>query len=194
MLPLLVVLLTTSSIPEHFSLLNPTAQPPPPSVRLLLVQGSSSEGAHAERILQLTREVEELNTRIRGINVNPPLISLIMASTGYILSPLLLIGVPLIYLGGLTALAPPAIGQFIIAGGVVLTVLGTGGVALLIAGIVTGLSASEAARAERTELIRQRGQLEKELRDLKRARPESSLQPWREGRTEGFIPLATLSF
>jgi hypothetical protein len=43
-------------------------------------------------------------------------------------------------------------------------------------------------------MLRQRSRLEDELRELKRARQESSLQPWRDGRAEGFIPVAALSF
>lgn len=191
MLPLLVVLLTTASVPEHLSLSAPTARAPQGSARLLLAQGSSGESANAERMRELTREVEDLNLRLRAINVNPPLGSVVMAYAGYILAPMLLIGLPVL-LVGLAAVTPYT--GALIGVGAGLTVVGTGGVVLLVSGIVSSISATEAARAEREELIRQRGQLEDELRELKRARQESSLQPWRDGRAEAFLPVAALSF
>ncbi|HYO71572.1 MAG TPA: hypothetical protein VEU33_36385 [Archangium sp.] len=190
MVSLIAVLLAVSPLPGEVSLLEPSPVQVRPSARLLVAQQAPSESREA-RIRELTREVEELNARLRQTSSNWPVGAIAMSYAGYVLSPLLLVGVPvLIY--GLAAGTQSAL--TIAAVGAALTVLGGGGVALLIVGIVTGMEASERSKAERNELILKRGQLEDELRELKRSRPESSVQPWRDGRAESFLPVAALSF
>lgn len=202
MVSLVAVLLAVSPLSGQVSLLEEAPREARPSARLLVArqdapaQGSprleapASEDREA-RIRALTREVEELNARLRQTSSNWPIGAIVMSYAGYVLSPLLLVGVPVLVIG-LAAGTQSAL--TIAAVGAALTVLGGGGVALLIVGIVTGLEASERSKAERNELILERGQLEDELRELKRSRPESSVQAWRDGRAESFIPVAALSF
>jgi hypothetical protein len=202
MVSLIAVLLAVSSLPGQVSLLEPAPLAARPSARLLVAQHTPSpegrSGLEAPvpedrdaRIRALTREVEELNARLRQTSSNWPIGSIAMTYAGYVLSPLLLVGVPVLIYG---LVAGTQYALTVAAVGAVLTVLGGGGVALLIVGIVTGLEASERSKAERNELILKRGQLEDELRELKRSKPESSVQPWRDGRAESFVPVAALSF
>lgn len=202
MVSLITVLLALSPLPGQVSLLAPDAMETRPSARLLVARQEPSSGASARweapaaedreaRIRALTREVEDLNARLRQTSSNWPVGALVMSYAGYVLSPLLLVGVPVLVIG-LAAGTQSAL--TIAAVGAALTVLGGGGVALLIVGLVTGMEASERSKAERNALILERGQLEDELRELKRSRPESSVQPWRDGRAESFIPVAALSF
>ncbi|QRK12725.1 hypothetical protein JQX13_23445 [Archangium violaceum] len=201
MVSLVAVLLAVSPLPGQPSLLAPVQTELRASTRLLVAQGApAGEGSRLEapapddreaRIRQLTREVEDINARLRRTDANWPIGSLVMAYSGYVLAPLLLVGIPMIIIG-LTSTVSYA--TTLVAVGAVFSVLGGGGVALLIAGIVTGLETSSRVKAEREELIRQRGALEDELRELKRTRPESSVQAWRDGRGESFIPVASLVF
>jgi hypothetical protein len=202
MMSLVAVLLAVSPVPGQVSLLEPARMDAPVSARLLVAQQdpSAQERPRLEapapqdreaRIRELTREVDDLNARLRKTSSNWPIGSLAMTYAGYVLSPLLLVGVPLLIFG-LASSTQYALTLAAVGAG--LSVLGGGGVVLLIVGIVSGMEASERSKAEREELIRQRGQLEDELRELKRSRPESSVQPWRDGRAESFIPVAALSF
>jgi hypothetical protein len=201
MMSLLAVLLAVSPLSAPSSPLATGRTELRPSMRLLVardapVEGSSRLAAPAPddreaRIRELTREVEAINARLRQTDANWPIGSIIMAYSGYVLAPLLLVGVPLLVVG-LTSVAEYA--ATLTAVGAVLSVLGGGGVALLVAGIVTGLEGSRRSRDERQELLRQRSALEDELRELKRARPESSVQAWRDGRSEGFLPVVALAF
>lgn len=202
MVSLIAVLLAVSPLPGQVSLLAPDSTEARPSARLLVAQQDASSGGGSRleapaspdreaRIRELTREVEELNARLRQTSSNWPIGAIVMSYAGYVLSPLLLVGVPVLVIGLVSGTQSALT---IAAVGAALTVLGGGGVALLIVGIVSGLEASERSKAERNELILKRGQLEDELRELKRSRPESSVQPWRDGRAESFIPVAALSF
>jgi hypothetical protein len=192
MVSLVAVLLAVAPLPGQASLLEPTRMESRPSARLLVAQQEAPAPRDPEtRIRELTREVEDLNARLRQTSSNWPIGALVMSYAGYVLSPMLLVGVPLLIVG-LAAGTQSAL--TLAAVGAALTVLGGGGVALLIVGIVSGLEASERAKVEREELIRRRGQLEDELRELKRSRPEASVQAWRDGRAESFIPLAALTF
>ncbi|AKJ00521.1 hypothetical protein ATI61_10473 [Archangium gephyra] len=192
MVSLIAVLLAVAPLPGQVSLLEPAPLETRPSARLLVAQQAPSESREV-RIRELTREVEELNARLRTTSSNWPVGAIAMTYAGYVLSPLLLVGVPmLIY--GLVVGTQYAYALTITAVGAALTVLGGGGVALLIVGIVSGLEASERSKAERNELILKRSRLEDELRELKRSGPAASVQPWRDGRAESFIPVAALSF
>ncbi|QRN95940.1 hypothetical protein JRI60_44040 [Archangium violaceum] len=201
MTSLLLVLLAASPVPGQASLLAPAE--PRPSARLLVagdsleeaVQPSRFEAPAAEgreeRIRELSREIEDINARLRRTDTNWPIGSLVMAYAGYVLGPMLLIGLPLIIYGLAVSTQYAAT---LVGIGAALTVLGGGGVALLIIGIVSGINASEAARVERDDLVRRRGQLEDELRELKQARPWSSMQSWRDEGVQSFLPVASLSF
>lgn len=120
------------------------------------------------RIAQLRREVAHLNVRIRGIDTHYPLSALLMLYGGYTLAPLALVGIPLTLYGALAAPAG-AVGLWL-ATGVAGIVLGGIGVALLVAGIITGSEAVRAARAERDSLVQQRIQREAALRELEQRR------------------------
>ncbi|OJT21793.1 hypothetical protein BO221_23745 [Archangium sp. Cb G35] len=189
MVSLIAVLLAVSPLSGQVSLLEPAPPEVRPSARLLVAQAPSE--SREARIRELTREVEEINARLRQTSSNWPVGAIAMSIAGYVLSPLLLVGVPVIIVG-LASSAQYALTVTTV--GAVLTALGVGGVALLIMGLVTGLQASELARVERNELILQRGRLEDELRELKRSGSESSVRSWRDGRGESFIPVASLSF
>ncbi|WP_257455103.1 hypothetical protein [Archangium lipolyticum] len=203
MTSLLLVLLAVSPMPGQASLLAPARAEPGPSARLLVARDTREEAvllsrleapateSHEERIRALSREIDDINTRLRRTSTNWPIGSLVMSYAGYVLAPMLLVGLPLIVYGLAVSTQYAAT---LVGIGAALTVLGGGGVALLIVGIVSGINASEAARAERDDLLRRRGQLEDELRELKQARPESSVQAWRDGRAESFMRVASLSF
>jgi hypothetical protein len=202
MVSLVAILLAVSPLPGQVSLLEPAPLAARPSARLLVAQQDPPSQGRARlevpasedreaRIRELTREVDALNARLRQTSSNWPIGSIVMSYAGYVLSPLLLVGVPVLIFG-LASSTQYALTVAAVGAG--LTVLGAGGVALLIVGIVTGLEASERTKAERNELLRERGRLEDELRELKRSRPESSVQAWRDGRAESFIPVAALSF
>jgi hypothetical protein len=192
MVSLIAVLLAVSPLTGQVSLLEPDLSEARPSARLLVAQQAPSESPEA-RIRELNREVEEINARLRMTSSNWPVGAIAMTYAGYVLSPLLLVGVPvLIY--GLAVGTQYAYALTITAVGAALTVLGGGGVALLIMGIVSGLEASERSKAERNELILKRSRLEDELRELKHSSPAASVQPWRDGRAESFVPVAALSF
>ncbi len=115
---------------------------------------------------QLQRDIDSINERLRGLKTDWPTASVVMAYIGWSASPVALVGLLLLAVGGLAGF--PALTLV----GVVLLVIGLAAVALGIAGIVTGIAGQNAAKAERDELIQERVRLENELKAL-RARPGS---------------------
>ncbi|MDY7226937.1 hypothetical protein [Hyalangium rubrum] len=206
MLSLVVVLLTAT--PGQASLLSPVgAESRPSSVRLLAqaTPPAGSEGRSAPgsvtsppplvnapdaRIRELTSQVEELNSRIRALDTDWPVGAVVMTYSGYVLSPLLVVGLPLLIIG---AASTAEIAGTLTAIGAATTIVGGVGVVLLIAGIVTGINASSGARAERQELLRERTRLEDELRELKR-RGDASVHRWNMERPAVALTVASLSF
>ncbi|NVJ19381.1 hypothetical protein, partial [Myxococcus sp. AM010] len=104
-------LLATASTSTSHSLLTPMAERPV-SARLLAqapaeetpdVSGTPTPPPLPEdldaRARELTQQIAMLQSEIRAIDTNWPAGSLVMAYSGYVLSPLLLLGIPLIIVG-----------------------------------------------------------------------------------------------
>jgi hypothetical protein len=136
------------------------AQAPPP----LPVRPSDS-APMGVREGQIQSEIDAINTQLRGLKTDWPTASVVMAYLGWSLSPVALVGLLVLALGGATGIAT------ITLVGIVLLVIGLGGVALGIAGVVTGIAGQNAAKAERDELLQRRGELERELKGLKQNSP-----------------------
>ncbi|MBZ4415226.1 hypothetical protein [Myxococcus sp. RHSTA-1-4] len=168
------------------------------SARLLVAQAPPEAPASRvdpeldARIHELTRQVALLQSEIRGIDVNFPVGSLLMAYFGYVLSPLLLVGIPLIIVG----LGEEDDGDqaTMIGVGAGLSLAGVAGVGLLVAGFINGTQASNDNRARREELIRERIRLEDELRDLKARRDARTTLQARRWQPRPTIPLLALRF
>lgn len=128
--------------------------PPPLPVRQEDLQPVGS------RQLQLQREIDAINDDLRGLKTDWPTASVVLAYLGFSVSPIALIGLLFVALGSVTI---PAL----TIAGVVMLVVGLGGLALGIVGVVTGIAASTAATNTRNDLLRQRGELERELKSLK---------------------------
>ncbi|MER2564216.1 MAG: hypothetical protein ABTQ32_26030 [Myxococcaceae bacterium] len=128
--------------------------PPPLPVRQQDLQPVGS------RQLELQREIDAINDDLRGLKTDWPTVSVVLAYLGFSVSPIALVGLLFMALGSVTI---PAI----TIAGVVMLVIGLGGLALGIAGVVTGISASTAATNTRNDLLKQRGELERELKLLK---------------------------
>jgi hypothetical protein len=203
MLPLIAVLLAATPTAPRPSLL----QPEPGrylSARLLVAQAHqetptppplpvSEEVDLDARIQVLTRQVGLLNDEIRGISTDWPTSSLVMAICGYVLSPMLLLGVPLMVLSALASTEGDDTGQTesLLAAGLGLTVAGLAGVGLVVGGVVTGVRASSVQRARRSELVSERIRLETELRDLKARRDMPRTRRWEPRPT---VPLLAVRF
>jgi hypothetical protein len=218
MLSLVAVLLAVTPAPSGVSLLSP-APARPVSARLLLAQAvpeltpppaspdapvSPREQAPEAppglsedldtRIHDLTLQVTALNDEIRGIDVNWPIGWLVMAYFGYVLGPLLLVGIPLLVFSGLAEDVETH--DTVVALGVGLTGVGVAGVGLLVAGLVTGSRTANVNRQRRDDLVRERIRLEDELRGLKRE-PGSVRAPRQVRRGDigrGTVPLVAFSF
>lgn len=193
MLSLVVVLLTAT--PGQASLLSPAEAPLRSSARLLAQASPETPppplvSAPDTRIRELTARVDELNERIRTLNTDWPLSSVVMTYTGYVFAPFLLVGLPLAIIG-LASTAEFA--STLATIGLVTTAVGGVGAVLLIAGIVTGINASQGPRAERQQLIRERTRLEDELRALKR-RQEAGLQHGEPNAPARSVTVASVAF
>lgn len=143
--------LTASSHRSAFLL---AQSPPPLPVRQQDLQPVGS------RQLELQREIDAINDDLRGLKTDWPTVSVVLAYLGFSVSPIALVGLLFVALGSVTF---PAI----TIAGVVMLVVGLGGLALGIVGVVTGISASTAATNTRNDLLKQRGELERELKLLK---------------------------
>jgi hypothetical protein len=144
------------------------------------------------RINELSQQVALLQSEIRSINVNFPTGSLVMTYFGYVLSPLLLLGLPLVIYGFGAADAGDRAGFLNVGGG--LTVAGLVGVGLFVAGLINGSRESNANRARREELVRERIRLEDDLRDLKARRDARSALQARRWQPRPTLPVVALSF
>ncbi len=158
----LVLTLTLGSIAE-----------PPPSMRLLPETFELAQADALEREQELERKIANLNAQIRAINTDWPPGAVVLSVVGYILSPFLLIGLPLMLVASVAG--PGA--NVLLAIGIGTTVLGAVGLGCLIAGIVSGLNSQADARAERERLMQERQALEAELNALRRSRNESVRAP-----------------
>ena len=139
---------------SHRSAVLLVQSPPPLPVRPEDLQPVGS------RQLQLQRDIDAINDDLRGLKTDWPTVSVVLAYLGFGASPVALLGLLFVAVGSVTI--PP-----ITILGVVMIVIGLGGLALGIVGVVTGISASTAATNTRNDLLKQRGELERELKLLK---------------------------
>ncbi|WP_426757143.1 hypothetical protein [Myxococcus sp. Y35] len=144
------------------------------------------------RVRELTRQISRLQSEIRTVDTNWPTGSLIMAYSGYVLSPLLLLGVPLIILGLNTSNDDDK--GVLVALGAGLTVGGAAGVGLLIAGVATGSKRAAVNRAYRESLVNQRIELEDELREVKARRDARGALRTRTWTPRPSLPLVAFAF
>lgn len=198
-------LLATASTSTSHSLLTPVPERPM-SARLLVAQAPSEEAPDVSgaptppplpddldaRARELTQQIAMLQSEIRSVDTNWPAGSLVMAYSGYVLSPLLLLGIPLIIVGMSTSNNDDA--GTLLALGVGMTVGGVAGVGLLIAGVVTGSTQAGINRAHREGLVRERIRLEDELRDVKARRDARGAMQTRTWAPRPGIPLVAFTF
>jgi|GEM_PF-2116317 hypothetical protein len=164
----------------------------PPAVPSVPPDAPRMDADLEARIQELTSQVGLLQSEIRSIDVNFPTGSLVMAYFGYVLSPLLLIGVPLLIIG--LDESDDDDRAILVGVGTGLTVTGAVGVGLLVGGLVTGSRKSSANRTRREELIRERIRMEDELRDLKTRRDARSSLQARRWRPHPTLPLVSVRF
>ncbi|MFP2934292.1 hypothetical protein ACLESO_56075 [Pyxidicoccus sp. 3LG] len=164
----------------------PDAPVPPPSA------GVPMDAELDARIRELTTQVALLQSEIRAIDTNWPIGSVVMAYAGYILAPLLLVGVPLIIIG--LGESDEDDRATLVGLGAGASVGGAVGVGLLIAGLVSGSREANVNRVRREELIRERIRLEDELRDLKSRRDARSTLSARRWEPRASFPLVALRF
>ncbi|QDE88378.1 hypothetical protein BHS06_05045 [Myxococcus xanthus] len=197
-------LLATASTSTSHALLTPVSERPV-SARLLVAQapaeeapdvsGTSTPPPLAEdldaRARELTQQIAMLQSEIRSVDTNWPAGSLVMAYSGYVLSPLLLLGIPLIIVGMSSSNDDAGT---LLALGVGTTLGGVAGVGLLIAGVVTGSKQAGINRAHRESLVRERIRLEDELRDVKARRDARGAMQTRQWTPRAGIPLVAFAF
>ncbi|AEI62599.1 hypothetical protein [Corallococcus macrosporus] len=198
-------LLATAASPTSHSLL--TRSPDRPvSVRLLLAQAPAEVSPDASgaptppplaedldaRARELTQQIAMLQSEIRTVDTNWPAGSLVMAYSGYVLSPLLLLGIPLIIVGMGSSDDDDA--GSLLGLGVGMTVGGVAGVGLLIAGIITGSKEANLNRSRREEMVRERIRLEDELRDVKARRDARGALQTRTWTPRPSLPLVAFAF
>lgn len=120
----------------------------------------------------LQRRIDDLNLEIRALNTDWPLPALLASYAGYVLAPVVLVGGAFLAVG----IASGIPGLLLV--GVVGIVVGAVGVVLLVTGIIWGMNASSAAKAKRNELVRERTDLERELKALEQ---NGNQTVWRSG-------------
>ncbi|WP_141256846.1 MULTISPECIES: hypothetical protein [unclassified Myxococcus] len=198
-------LLATASTSTSHSLLTSVSERPV-SARLLVAQAPAEEAPDVSgtstppplpvdldaRARELTQQIAMLQSEIRSVDTNWPAGSLVMAYSGYVLSPLLLLGIPLIIVG-MSASNDDDAGT-LLALGVGTTLGGVAGVGLLIAGVVTGSKQAGINRAHRESLVRERIRLEDELRDVKARRDARGAMQTRQWTPRAGIPLVAFAF
>ncbi|AKQ69005.1 hypothetical protein A176_005917 [Myxococcus hansupus] len=207
MLSLIAVALlaTTPSLASH-SLLTPS-EGRAVSARLLVAQAPETEAPEVDvpsdapalrqedldaRARELTLRISKLQSEIRTIDTNWPTGSMVMAYSGYVLAPLLLLGIPLIIYGVSTSNEDNR--GALVALGTGLSVGGAAGVGLLVAGIITGSRGAAVNRAHREQLVNERIQLEDELRDVKARRDARGALQTRTWTPRPSVPLVAFAF
>ncbi len=144
------------------------------------------------RARELTLRISKLQSEIRTIDTNWPTGSLVMAYSGYVLAPLLLLGIPLIIYGVSTSNDDNR--GALVALGTGLSVGGAAGVGLLIAGITHGSRRAAVNRAHREQLVNERIELEDELRDVKARRDARGALQTRTWTPRPSLPLVAFAF
>ncbi|RKH17154.1 hypothetical protein D7X74_13325 [Corallococcus sp. CA047B] len=126
----------------------------------------TDEGLDA-RIAELSQQVSLLQGEINSIRLGRPTGYKVMTIIGFVLAPLLLIGLPFIG-AGLNEAGDT--GAVLMVAGLFFAVPGTVGVGLIIGGFSGGSRAAHAKKDRRDALIQERTLLEEELRDLQARR------------------------
>ncbi len=167
MLSLAVALLAVAPASSPLSLLASDAPTLPAAARVLT--RASPEAAPRTvspeleaRIQDTSQQIKALNARIDAVDTRWPGSSLLMATVGVVMGGLAAIAVPFVLLGSLLGIENNALLPVAVVGGT--------GLVLLVIGYVSGERATEPARAERDELIRERDALRLELKELKQER------------------------
>lgn len=202
MLPLIAVLLAATPTPPSLSLLQPESGRYL-SARLLVAQAAptppplppSAEVDLDERIRELTYRVGMLQRQIRAINTNWPARALVLSIVGYVLSPLALVGIPLLIFGA-ASLGEEDHGEagLLLGVGLGLTAAGAAGIGLVTVGAITGIREASVHRARRDELVQERIRLEDELRDLKTRRDARGVLQARRWQPRPTVPLLAVRF
>jgi hypothetical protein len=130
---------------------------PSPSARLLdgprLAQSNFLPPAPANsRVATIEAEIFSVNQDLNQLKSFWPIGTMALCIAGGILSPLALFGLVTIFI------------PFI---GIPLLLLGGGGIAMLVVGLMNGFRYDEETKRRRTEFLQRRGELERELRDAR---------------------------
>ncbi|RKH68418.1 hypothetical protein [Corallococcus llansteffanensis] len=179
---LLVAQAPTGSEPELF----PTA-PFPDREAQDTQQLGTDEGLDA-RIEELAQQVSLLDGQIRSIRLGRPAGYKVMTIIGFILAPLLLIGIP-VFAAGLDTAGNT--GDALVTVGLVFALPGAAGVGLIIGGFTGGSRAAHARKDQRDALIQERTLREEELRELQARRDGLRTRRWQ---THPSIPLFAVRF
>jgi hypothetical protein len=204
MLPLIAALLVATPASPRPSLLAPDAGRPL-SARLLVAQAPqetptppplppSGTVDRDARIQELTRRVGLIQRELNTLDLGWPNGTKVMAIAGYIMAPLLLLSLPLVFLSIISASEVGSdsseperlltLGALCAAGGVV-------GLLMAVIGTVSSIQAANVKRGRAAELASERIRLEAELREL-RARPDlPRTRPWEPRPT---LPLLAVRF
>jgi hypothetical protein len=122
----------------------------PRSARLLAQAEAPLEAPMAA---PLATQIEQLNVRIRAVNVNWPTGAVVVSYAGG----------ALLYIAGVTLLTLLPLGMLAGAPLLVFAGLAIAAAGMLIGGLIVGSNTAAAARAERDELMRERDRLKREL-------------------------------
>ncbi|CAM3091827.1 hypothetical protein G4177_22635 [Corallococcus sp. ZKHCc1 1396] len=179
---LLVAQATTGSEPELF----PAA--PFPERAGQDPQPMGADAGLDARIAELTQQVGLLQGQINSIRLGRPGGYKAMTIIGFCLSPLLLIGLPLI-IGGLDEAG--STGDALMTVGLVFAVPGAAGVGLIIGGFSGGARAAREKKDRRDALIQERTLMEQELRELQARRDGLRTRRWQPRAT---LPLLAVRF
>ncbi len=127
------------------------AQQTPPPLPVYPGAPGNQNGYAAQRDIE--REIDSINSQLRNLSGNWPTGSILLVVFGSILAPAVFIGL-------LTIVFP-----FI---GIPFLLVGLGGIAMIVGGIVGGSAAANEAKEQKEQLIQRRESLERDLRDLRR--------------------------
>ncbi|RKH15462.1 hypothetical protein D7V97_00280 [Corallococcus sp. CA053C] len=150
-------------------------------------QPGTDEGLDG-RIAELSQQLSLLDGQIRSSRLGRPGGYKAMTIIGFILAPLLLIGIPVFAAGLDTA---GSTGDALMALGLVFALPGAAGVGLIIGGFSGGSRAAQARKDRRDALIQERTLVEEELRDLQARRDGLRTRRWQPRPS---IPLLAVRF
>jgi hypothetical protein len=189
------VLLASAPGASSLSLLPPDA-PALPSARLLVALQEQEytpvpfpDDMREPRIRDLATRLGLIQQEINSIRLGRPRGYKAMTIVGFILTPMLLIGVPLIIAGVSGSKAERDVAWLL---GTPLAIGGVVGVALVVTGFVQGGRISRANKARRDALVEERTRLEAELRELQTR--DGGGRPSSRWRSPPSLPLVAVNF